>query len=509
MIFVAEIAYRDAGGLAATAWFSASRSWTTLATDTPASMFINGRLSDAGSIKRSLFAGGRIGGAVDSAFGVVALDNADGSLDDWRQFGVAGHTYTLWCVPYAGAPSSEWTPGPVLRMLWCRVTLGQVLIAVTDRLQELDVPLASTFFAGSGGLEGDAFVANVRKPWGAGDCYNVEPVLISSTSPIYVVHDGAIDSATIGRYERAGGAVQTREANYTSEAALFSTAPSAGAAKRYPAGGALRLGTSSSYPITSDISFGGTTSKLAHRVLESMALRAGISSGDISSADLSALDSSPTINAGYYCRDEESALSAMGKIASGGGLYFFFDLAGSLRVGKVETASGSPVYAFEERLAADIERQEVPGMVVPIWRVVSRWRRRWKTMGDVGGAASLLDRHDLSLQWDEHIEDDPSVLTTHPYAEQRVLDTYSLNLDSVAAPSTEGARWLALFAEPRALYRVVVEGLTTALLDVDLGSVVSLQMTDNRMGLGTSGLFRVSAVEFEFGADRATYYLFG
>lgn len=509
MIYVAKVTYRDAGGSLASAWFTSDATWVTRSTDTPAATVIKSGIRNAGSISQTLFAGSRIGGAVESAFGVVEFHNRDAAFDGWREFALAGHPYELWFVPYRGAPSSEWTQGPTLRMLWCRITLDSMLIAVTDRMQELDVPLAKSFFAGTGGLEGDSFVTGVRKPWGAGDCYNIEPVLISSTLPIYVAQDGAVDSATIGRYERAGGSVLAREANYTSEASLFSTAPSAGAAKRYPAGGALRIGTASAYPITSDISFGGTTSKLAHRVLESMALRAGISSGDISSADLSALDSSPTINAGYYVRDAETARSAMGKIASGGGLYFYFDLAGDLRIGKVALASGSAAYAFEERKSISVAREEVPGLAMPVWRVISRWRRRWKTMGDVGGAASLLERHDLSFEWDEHVDDDATTLTNNPYAVDRIIETYSLNLDSVAAPATETTRQLDLFKVPRAAYRVTVAGLTTALLAVDLGAVVSLQMTDNRMGLGSPALFLVIAVQRDFGADRATFLLFG
>lgn len=509
MIYHAKITYRDGGGTLQTAWFTSGASWRTRSTDTPASTQMVGRLANPGTVERTLAAGGLSFGAAATSWGVVELANTDGALDEWVEYSVAGHPLELFLAEAEGDPSSAWTTGPVLRMLTCRPMLDRVLIEVRDRTAELDVPLAKNFFAGTGDLEGESWVAGQRKPWGAGDCYNVEPVLINDDSaPIYVVHDGAIDSATIGRYERAGGATQAREANYTSLASLMSTAPSAGAAKRYPAGGALRLGTSSSYPITSDISFGGTTSKLAHRVLEAMALRAGIASGDISSSDLSALDSSPTINAGYYCRDDETARSAMGKIASGGGLYFYFDFAGDLRVKKIEAASGSAVWAFREDGATAITREIAGGVTAPVWEVTMRWRRRWKTMADVGGAASLADRADLSAQWSEVIASDSAVLANNPYALRLAIDSYCLNLDSVTAPSTEASRRLDLAKVLRAVYRVTVP-MSAGLLAVDLGAVVSLQMRDNRFGLGTAALFRVIGLSFDFARDRATYSLWG
>lgn len=516
MIYVARIDYVDSGGTSRTAWFTTGRSWRTSASDTPASTLLVGRLANPGSITRAMFADASSFGAVQTGYGYIELENADGALDDWRSYALAGNEFQLWMLDREGAPSTDWIAGPALRMYGCAINqgsgsrqMGRIVIALRDRIAELDVPLAPNRFAGTGGLEGAALVAGVRKPWGAGDCFNAEPVLIDNTTAIYVVQDGTFDAATIGRYNRAGGAALGREANYTTLSALLSTFPSPGYAKHYPPGGALRLGSAYAYPITSDISFGGTTDKLAHRVLEAMALRAGISSGDISSSDLSALDSSPTINAGYYVRDEETARSAMSKVANGAGLFFFFDLAGVLRFGKVDTASGSAVWAFHEDSTTNIVRDVAGGLTAPVWKVTLRWRKRWKAMSDVGGAASLAERADLSLGWDETSASSSTTLTRNPYAQQLVVDSYCLNLDSVAAPSTEATRRLNLFKEIRAAYRVTVSGLSAGLLGVDLGDTVSLEMRDDRMGLGTPGLFRVIGVQWDFGADRATYTLWG
>lgn len=507
MIYVAKISYRDAGGTAQVAYFTTGQGWKTRSTDTPASTHIRGGLRNPGAISRSMFRDAAAFGPVEQGFGAVELDNSDGDLDAWVAYHLAGNEYEVFALTYEGEPSSSWLSPIKLRMMFARFSSTRVTIALRDRLQELEVPLAKNFFAGTGALEGESFAANVRKPWGAGDCFNVEPILINDdTYPIYVVHDGAIDSATVGRYERAGGAVLNREANYASEAALFSTPPSVGYVKRWPTGGAFRVGVSSAYPITSDISFGSTTDKLAHQVLKTMAIRAGISSGDINATDISDLDASPTVNSGYYVKDAETAFSAMSKIALGGGLWFGFDRTGVMRVGKIDTYSGSAVYAFTEHNTLEIVRDVSGGLTSPIWAITMRWKKRWKTMADVGGAASLTERQEQSAPWSEYRTTDAGTLTNNPYAQSIVRDTYSLNLDSVAAPSVEAARQLALFKVLRAVYRVRAR-ITGALLSVDLGSTVSLMMS--RFGLTSATNFKVIGTEFDFGADAVTYTLWG
>lgn len=509
MIYVAKLSYRDAGGSAQTAWFAQGRGWRTRSTDTPASTHIEGRLVNPGAVQRAMFRGAAVFGPVEQGFGAAELINRDGGLDGWRAYHVAGGEYEVFALSAEGEPSSSWVSVLKLRMMWVRLEMGRMVIALRDRLQELDVPLAKNFFTGAGNLEGESFVANVRKPWGCGDCYNVSPVLISTpgSTSIYVVNDGAIDSATIGRYEKVAGTVLTREANYTSQAQLFSTAPSSGATRRWPTGGAFRLGNQWSYEITTDISFGGTTDKLAHNCIKACALRAGISSGDISASDISALDASPTINSGYYVTDDESALSVMTKLANGGGLWFGFDRTGVLRIGKVDTYSGSAAFAFTEHNTLEIARDVSGGLQVPIWSITMRWKRRWRTTkGQALAWSGLVIDADVGREWDEYTTTDATTKTNNPYAHAIVRDSYSLNLDSVAAPSAEASRQLTLFKSLRASYRVRAR-ISASLLSIDLGSTVSLQMP--RFGLTSATNFKVIATEWDFGRDAVTFTLWG
>lgn len=509
MIYVAKISYRDSGGSAQTAYFTTGPGWVTRSSDTPASTRIEGRLINPGSVSRQMFRDAAAFGPVEQGYGAVELNNMDGGLDGWRAYYLAGNEYEVFALTYAGEPSSSWTSVMKMRMRFCRLELQRMTIALRDRLAELEVPLAKNFFAGTGTLEGESWVANVRKPWGVGDCYNLSPVLINDDAgnSIYVCHDGAYDAATVGRYEKVVGTVLSREANYTTQAALFSTAPSSGATRRWPTGGAFRLGNQWSYEITTDISFSDTTGKLAHNCLSAMAQRAGISSGDISSADISALDASPTINSGYYVKDDEHALSAMAKVANGAGLWFGFDRTGVLRIGKVDTYSGSSVYAFTEYNTGEIIRDVSGGLTAPIWSVTMRWKRRWRTTAGAALAWSgLVVDADVGREWDEYTTTDATTLTNNPHAQAVVRDSYSLNLDSVAAPSTEAARQLTLFKALRAVYRVTAQ-VSADLLDVDLGNTVTLQ--HSRFGLTSATSFKVVAVEWDFGRDRVTFSLWG
>lgn len=507
MIYVAKISYRDAGGSAQTAYFTTGPGWVTRSTDTPASTRIEGRLINPGSVSRQMFRDAAAFGPVEQGYGAVELNNMDGGLDGWRAYYLAGNEYEVFALTYAGEPSSSWTSVLKMKMRFCRIELQRMTIALRDRLQELDVPLAKNFFAGTGTLEGESWVAGVRKPWGVGDCYNISPVLINDDAgnTIYVCHDGAYDSATVGRYEKAGGLILSREANYASEAALFSTAPSSGATKRWPTGGAFRLGNQWSYEVTSDISFSDTTGKLCHNCLSTMAQRAGISSGDVSSADISALDASPTINSGYYVKDAETALSAMTKVANGGGLWFGFDRAGVLRIGKVDTYSGSSVYAFTEHNTTEIVRDVSGGLTAPIWSITTRWYKRW-TKNSIYGVPSLVVAADLDHEWQEFVTTDATTLTNNPHAQAVTRDSYCLNLASVAAPTTEATRQLTLFKALRAVYRVTAR-ISASLLTVDLGNTVTLQ--HSRFGLTSATSFKVIATEWDFGGDRVTFSLWG
>lgn len=511
MIYVAKISYKDSGGTAQTAYFTSGQGWRTRSSDTPASTFIEGRLIDPGSVRRSMFRDAAAFGPIESGYGAAVLLNPDGGLDEWRNYFVAGNDYEVFALTDHGEASGTWTSVVKLKMRFVQIDQQRMTIALRDRLQELETPLAKNFFAGTGLLEGQSYVANVRKPWGVGDCFMCDPILIDvpgGTHLVYVVHDGAYDSATVGRYERYGGTNFSRDANYTSEAALFSTPPTgASYAKRWPTGGAVAIGSGRTGTITADISFGGTTDKLAHRCLEACALRAGISSGDISSSDLTTLDSSPTVNSGYYVRDAETALSVMGKLANGAGLWFGFDRTGVLRFGKVDTYSGSAAYAFTEynTVKDSIVRDVSGGLTAPIWSLTLRWRKRWRPLDNLKDTA-LITGQDLMMPWDEYNVTDSTTLTRNPHAQSIVRDSYSLNLDLVASPSTEASRQLTLFKALRAVYRVTAR-ISTSLLTIDLGSTVSL--THSRFGLTSATNFKVIGVEFDFGSDRATYILWG
>ena len=135
-----------------------------------------------------------------------------------------------------------------------------------------------------------------------------------------------------------------------------------------------------------------------------------------------------------------------------------------------------------------------------------RWRKRWRPLADLTTISSLTTGQDLSLGWDEYTVTDSTTLTRNPHAQSVTRDSYSLNLDLVASPSTEASRQLTLFKALRAVYRVTAR-LSASLLSVDLGSTVSL--THSRFGLTSATNFKVIGVEFDMANDRATYILWG
>jgi hypothetical protein len=68
-------------------------------TETPPNTVYEGRLSDAGSITRTLVSGGTLGRASVS-YGFLELANASGALDGWYDYGFDGRAFA--CGPCLG-----------------------------------------------------------------------------------------------------------------------------------------------------------------------------------------------------------------------------------------------------------------------------------------------------------------------------------------------------------------------------------------------------------------------
>lgn len=195
---------------------------------------------------------------------------------------------------YAGEPGQAW-PWPVV--FAGRVTsYGGRAPNLTLQAEVSAEPFAKTVltatYAGSGGAEGGDDLRNRLKPLVLGWAKNVEPVLVDAVNNVYQFSGyGAIEDVTT-LYERAS-AFSASTGDHVTYAALVAATIAPGQWATCLAAGMIRLGAPQAGVITGDIKghkVGGATPRLTGAIINALATIAGVSSGAIETASLSAMD---------------------------------------------------------------------------------------------------------------------------------------------------------------------------------------------------------------------------
>ena len=482
--------------------------------------YFDDRLEEPGLWRADIWREVVIGGASEIGAGELVLVNADGALDALRTYGFSGRALTL----YVGQQGAAWSSFSTIltgTMEQPEFDLEEVRIRLRDRQAETDVPVQATKFAGSGGLEGGADLEGQPRPRCWGKVFNVPAILVDPSLWIYQVNAGAIDDVPAVRDRLVG---LTQESDYADEATMLSTAPSASSYRVWPAGGYFRLGSRPDGQVTADVVQGASAAARTAAQIASALLTgpAGIASGDVSSADVSALDTANSAEIGIWFDREANVRQALDEVLQSVGAYWYVDRAGDFRMRQLAAPSGSPVaslkiddgdtafaaddYAIEEleRLRLAVGRED-GSTGIPAWRVVLRYKRAWTVQReDIDSAATAAAITFAGTEWRSEVASDAAIQTQHLLAPQ--LEQDSLIVDQSAA-ATEAARLLGMFKVLRDRYRVTAH-LTQDLVDaVDLGDTVKL--FSPRFGLSAGKLMTVTGLQYEVQADLITLDLWG
>lgn len=521
MIYLVEITAYDAGLPGTRTLRYASKGWA----GNGAPGFFDGRLLASPSVRRNAWGAGTTQGLVETGYGLVRLSNPDGGLDGLIDYGFDGRELRILIGAETDAYSSFVT---VLTgtMEQPTFTDTEVSIRIRDRLFELDKPVQATRYAGTNsgatGQEGLADDLKGRvKPRTYGRVLNITPPLVNSTQLIYQVNDGAVQDVP-AVYE-GGLAIGTRGADYTSLSDMTTNAPAAGAYRVWPAGGMFRLGSSPTLPITADVDEGAaasnrTAAQILKRIVEGPG---GIASGDVSAADVSALDTANSAPLGIHIAADTSVREVLSAIATSVGAWCGFDRLGDFRMQRLTAPSGTPVATFRvlgrgavaTATTGDIvSLQRIPtdddGRGVPAYRVNLRHRRNWtrQDSGQLATSVAQARRAFLAEEWRTAVSTDTAVQTKH-------LRSPELTFDSlIVAESdalTEAARRQVLYGVRRDRLRLRTI-LTPALAAViDLGAVVSVEWP--RYGYTSGRSMTVLGIDtgVEPGADAVDLELWG
>lgn len=451
-------------------------------------------------------------------FGSITIKNPDGAWDALAGYSLAGRAltvlfgdeddiysaFTTLYVGTMGQPDFKWR---------------EIEIPVRDRLSEMDVPLNANEYGGTNslpnGLDGTpSDIAGEQKPLPAGAPINVTPRVVNTSRRIYQFQDGSGADVT-AVYD--GGVALTQSTDYSDQSDMETNAPSSGQWRAWPAGGYFRLGSTPAFIITCDVEYGSSAERTAAQTISRYAqLAPTIGSGDITSADVTALDSANASEIGWWPSPTATVREGCRAAAMSVGAYFGFNRLGKLRMARIVAPESGTSVATIKRLdfqtpglATDADLIEIesvpPGETeIPVWKVIVRHSKNWTVQVDALDVnISDARRAYVGQEWRRTPpEEDSDTLSDYPVARTLDRETYLIeNAD------TEAARLLALLQSPRRRWRVRVKFSGSFITTVDLGSIVTIQV--NRYGLDAGQKFLVTRIAYDARRDIADLEVWG
>jgi hypothetical protein len=252
------------------------------------------------------------------------------------------------------------------------------------------------------------------------------------------------------------------------------------------ANGTITLTGALTGTITADVrgsKTGGTYVTTAADVMQRLVTeRTALTSGDIDTASVSAMNTAIGATVGLYVdNDTTTVLQALDTLLTGLGGFYTVDRAGKLSVGQFRAPAAPAALSLD---ADDVEENSVQLVrrILPAKSVRLGYARFWNT--STSGAVTLTEAQRERLQTPHLVAKATNTLTGHLLAIDEDLQPTAL-LDATAT-ATEATRQAALYNTLRYVYRLA--GFTAA-QQVKLGDVVALNL--GRFGLNNGTLARV------------------
>lgn len=477
-------------------------------------------IKQAANLRRSIVAGGRSFGGSSLAYGELVIENISGEYDAWLDYGY-GFEGKLLIGDHLADYSTFVT---VIKGTIEQATgdLREVVFRFRDRQLELDREISPAVYAGTNsgitGLEGLADdIKGQNKIRVFGKVRNITPDPLNTSDLVWGVnHDknGVLAPISVfdgGNGVRVNGSAWTFHDNYADAAAMQAAShPGQGKYTTAYSDGVFRLGGTIGGQVTCDVTENATANnnripELVSRLL----LDAGVSSGDISAADKTELQSVANFDAGLLIKGE-TYRAALDMLAASYAGWYAPNRLGVYNFRQISDPSGSPVtiaatfkrfiypeiaglgdYKIEalERLVSNDE-----GRGVPAWKITVNYSRNWTVQdgGSIAAAVSEADRARYGLEYRSVTVTNEAIKTQYPEAIELVFDTV---LDAEADATTLANHYLDLYGVRRNLYRLVAEYDVDLAGAIDLGDVVRVFYP--RFGLDSGGLFNIHGILYD------------
>ena len=458
---------------------------------------VDGRLKSPGSFRRELFSGSRVFGAVRPSYGELVLQNSDGALDEWADYGLSGGKVVVRMGPADGAYPSDYTTVYIAYAHSIIADFAEIRIRLRDRLQALDRPLVTQSFAGTGGIEGGGDLVGKLKQWVSSDPYLIPITLVDHTIQLYHVQSTA--SGGLGAYFKiyeGGIEIPADAGSYANVADLLANQPTLGHCKWYfgAEGVYVRLRGVPQFDLRA-IAFGFDPTTGGAFTVASLAGQAGISGGvaPIAIGALLVDDSRSYLD---VCQD-----AALSQIA-----HFGMTRLDVLQGGTVTAPSVSPIAEFHVHNTCNLSRASALDMDAPVWSVTVHSGKRWPGNVASGAPADIAGQVQRTPWYATFAREVPAIRTANPGAVSTVVEVQARAFQSVLSQTDYLDKYFALFGVRRAFYSFDVP-LTAQNLAIELHDTVSLRMP--RFGLDAGKAFRVVTQQIDCSARKITYGVWG
>lgn len=491
------------------------------------------RIIDAANIKRNITAARRTFGRSDITGGEVRLNNIDGFYDEWFDKG-----YGFECRVLFGDSEQAYQYYDVIMVGKVEQPSGDrdsIIFRFRSRQLELERLISPEPYAGTNsgttGIEGtENDIKGESKIRIFGAPRNVTPDPVNTSLRLYAYnHDKAGNLAAIDSIaeQRLNGSPWTFNADYSALATLQAASIAQGEYETSLANGVLRLGGSApgeTGGTTGDVVENATASQnQAASVINRLFLDADVSSGDISSSDITTLTADVPYEVGVVVKDQTYA-EVLDMLATSIGGWYAENGQGVYNVKRLIDPNGgsptvTPVATFKRfdypNVAAvgdfailDIDRvvSDDDGRGVPAWRITVNYDRLWTVQDKNALATGLSDetREYYSREYRSVTLENPPIRTQYPEAVELTFDTL---LTKEADAIDLANHFQDLYGVQRAVYRVTIGIQCYCGSLVDLGDVVKI--IHPRYGLQNGKQFIIIGMQYNAKKSEVELELWG
>ena len=522
--------------------YVSTRGFRTASADTPASTYIEERVAKAGGFSRSLYSGGSLGGLIKPNYGVLVLNNEDGGLDTIASYAGGGGTVTCWWGEEGAAFPAGYTQVYAATIASVLVDLNTVTIRQQDRFEQLNRPIVTATFAGSGGLEGTDNGAR-KKQLVFGRPGMIPLTLVDKVNQVYYIQAGATDLETVRGLSEfgvvfEGGVPIDRAANYPFKEWLFTTAD-------VPDPGDYRMWTGYQGLVTGSINFGSQAAADAYTRGPLYVRLGGVPVGELRFGAYGLLQNSTRTAAREWrfsdlcnragLNDVSSSSMAVmqngmedftagNRLVEGDQTYAqvmadrcqaLLGACGFNRLDEFfcvtltdpEDGADSSVYTFTADNSTGFARLPVPGLERPIWQVNVKAGRSFPCTVFSGASAEMQDLLTREGYYVNFRGFSSSARRRYPNALSVDLEIDGHDFPTAAQQREFVDRFGALFGTRRDLMSLRCLDFSAATLTLELHDKVTLTL--DRLGYDAGELMRIVGIELDLDAQQIKFSLWG